>query len=209
MRHIEKIGQVGPSHIHILDTAHGELSVGNNTILIDRSVIDELKFIREGHFVEKAGSPTLKLIGNISGVLDADRIIYAESAYPYTMSHVLAECGINSYAFQALAWKFGLKKDIKYHTTVTAGQKSEIHKYSKAVVELIRAEMRKDPRVIDIVKRQYSKRKKSKEERQALGILQDPANNDLPMKNIMANYALYYPTIEFRNYSWLWSASLV
>ena len=25
----------------------------------------------------------------------------------------------------------------------------------------------------------------------------------------MANYALYYPTIEFQNYSWLWSASLL
>jgi len=109
MKHIEKIGSVGPSHIHILDTAHGELSVGNNTILIDSSVIDQIKFIREGQFVEKDGAPALKLVGEVSGVLDSDKVIYAESAYPYSPSHMHAECSINSYDFQVLSWKYKLK----------------------------------------------------------------------------------------------------
>ena len=65
MSHIQKIGEVGPSHIHILDTTHGELGIGDNTVLIDSSVIDKLKFIREGHFVENEAAPALKLMGDM------------------------------------------------------------------------------------------------------------------------------------------------
>lgn len=157
MRHIEKIGSVGPSHIHILDTVNGELSVGSGSILIDSSVIDQIKFIREGRFVEKDGAPTLKLIGEVSGVLDSDRIVYAESAYPYVASHVLAECSINQYDFQALSWKYGFRGNVQYHMEIRTGCKSMAHKYSKAAVELIRAELRKNPDLIQTVRKQYAK----------------------------------------------------
>lgn len=164
MSHIQKIGAVGPSQVHILDTARGELSVGDKTVLIDSDVIDKIKFIREGHFVEKKGAPALKLAGDISGILDADRIIYAESAYPYTTAHVLSETGINQYEFQAVAWKYKIKGNRQYHTEVTTGQKSKVNKYSKSLIDLIRAEIRRDPDIINKVKRQFStwKRKANK-----------------------------------------------
>ena len=160
MHHIERIGNVGPSNVHILDTTSGEMEVGGATILIDSSVIDKLKFIREGQFTEKNGSPTLKLIGDVEGVLNKDKVIYAESAYPYTMAHVIAELGINNYEFQALAWVYSLKTNIKYHTTISTGRKSEIHKYSKSVIDLIRAELRKDSDAIEKAKKRYAKRTK-------------------------------------------------
>jgi hypothetical protein len=50
MSHIQKIASAGPSQVHILDTVKGELSVGNNTVLVDSSVVDKIKFVREGHF---------------------------------------------------------------------------------------------------------------------------------------------------------------
>lgn len=160
MHHIERIGNVGPSNVHILDTTSGQMEVGSSTILIDSSVIDKLKFIREGQFTEKNGAPALKLIGDVEGVLNKDKVIYAESAYPYTMAHVIAELGINNYEFQALAWVYGLKTNIKYHTTISTGRKSAIHKYSKSVVDLIRAELRKDPDAIEKAKKRYAKRTK-------------------------------------------------
>jgi hypothetical protein len=114
----------------------------------------------EFHFVEKRGAPALKLIGDINGVIDADKIIYAESAYPHTMAHVLAETGINQYEFQAVLWKYKIKGDPKYHTEVSTGRKSKINKYSKSLIDLIRAEIRNDPNIISKVKRQFSTRNK-------------------------------------------------
>lgn len=160
MDHIQKIGSVGPANIHILDTANGVMDVGSSTVLIDGSVIDQIKFIREGHFVEKGGAPALKLAGEVAGVLDVDRIIYAESAYPYTAAHIHAECGINNYELQALDWKYKIKGNARFHTIVKTGRKSEIHKYSKAVVDMIRAEIRKDPDVVAKTKQAYSRSKK-------------------------------------------------
>ena len=160
MEHIQKISSVGPSHVHILDTVSGEMNVGSSIVLIDSSVIDQIKFIREGHFVEKNGAPALKLAGEVSGVLDADKIIYAESAYPFTAAHIQAECGINGYELQAFDWKFKIKGNVKYHTLIQTGRKSAIHKYSKAVVDLIRAEMRRDPEIVEKTKQEFSRSRK-------------------------------------------------
>lgn len=161
MQHIEKIGSVGPSHVHILDTLSGELTVGNGTILIDSSVVDQIKFVREGKFVEKDGAPALKLIGEVSGVLDSDKLIYTESAYPYVASHVRAECSINQYDFQALSWKYRIRENVQYHMEIPTGRKSIVHKYSKAVVELIRKELRKDPELLEKARKQYAKSQKN------------------------------------------------
>lgn len=160
MEHIQKIGDVGPAHVHILDTASGEMNVGSSTVLIDSSVIDQIKFIREGHFVEKEGAPALKLAGEVSGVLDVDKIIYAESAYPYTAAHIQAECGINNYELQAFNWKFKIKGNVKYHTIIKTGQKSKINKYSKALIALIRTEIRKDDDIVQKIKSAYSRSRK-------------------------------------------------
>lgn len=160
MDHIQKIAEVGPSHAHILDTTSGEMAIGNQTVLIDSSVVDKVKFIREGHFTENNAAPALKLIGDIAGVLDTDKVIYAESAYPYTAAHIQAECGINNYELQAFDWKFNIKGNIKYHTEVATGRKSKIHKYSKAVIDLIRSEIRKDPDIVSKIKKAYSRSKK-------------------------------------------------
>lgn len=157
---IQRIGSVGPSQVHILDTAKSELSVDDKTVLIDSSIVEKIKFIREGHFVEKRGSPALKLIGDISGILDADRIIYAESAYPYTMAHILAECGLNQYEFQAVIWKYKVKGNTNYHTEVSTGRKSKVNKYSKKLIELIREEKINDPDIINKIKRQFSTKNK-------------------------------------------------
>jgi hypothetical protein len=67
--HIEKISSIGPQNISLIDLKRGEISgSGNEKLIIDKHLIKQIKFIREGHFVESEGAPALKLIGNIEGV---------------------------------------------------------------------------------------------------------------------------------------------
>lgn len=74
-----------------MDTDKGELDAGSKRIVIDRALADQLDFIREGEFEERAGAPALRLIGNVHAVdpegqvveriegraLDADAVLFA------------------------------------------------------------------------------------------------------------------------------------
>ena len=68
MDHIEKIARAGATNVGILDTARGELHDSGRTLLIDEQLVERLKFIREGHFSEIDGEPTLRLVGNVNEV---------------------------------------------------------------------------------------------------------------------------------------------
>ena len=68
MQHLQAISRAGPTNVGILDTLHGELYGANATFLIDESLIEQLKFIRQGSFSERAGTPTLRLVGDLHEV---------------------------------------------------------------------------------------------------------------------------------------------
>ncbi|PTN00745.1 hypothetical protein C8N32_1237 [Rhodovulum imhoffii] len=51
------------------------MDAGNRRFAIDQGLADQLKFIREGEFDERAGSPTLKLIGDVKVVSDETQIV--------------------------------------------------------------------------------------------------------------------------------------
>jgi len=62
----QKIDKAGPQNAAILDTETGLIGKNENSILmLDEELIKKIKFIREGSFTEKEGSPTLKLIGDV------------------------------------------------------------------------------------------------------------------------------------------------
>jgi len=61
-----KLAQVGTHNALILDTDRNILDAQGHSILIDEKLIESIKFIKEGQFDEKAGAPTLKLIGEVS-----------------------------------------------------------------------------------------------------------------------------------------------
>ena len=61
-----KIGKAGPHNAAILDTEKGFIEKDDSRILmLDKDLVDKMKFVKEGEFVEKKGKATLKLIGNI------------------------------------------------------------------------------------------------------------------------------------------------
>ncbi|MCR4799574.1 MAG: ATP-binding protein [Bacteroidales bacterium] len=141
IKHIEKISMVGPSNVHILDTYNGEISYGDRKILLDKTLIDKLTFIKEGHFTEKEGEglPTLKLVGTIEGLIDVDNAaIDPNVLYPYTTKQLKDALSVNNYQIQAIIYCLDLKNKPKRHTEIKQGAKSNpIHKYSKSVVDVV------------------------------------------------------------------------
>lgn len=63
---IGKIGKAGPQNAAIIDTEKGLIEKDETQVLVlDKSLIDKMKFIKEGEFVEKKGVAALKLIGDL------------------------------------------------------------------------------------------------------------------------------------------------
>ncbi|QDF39805.2 ATP-binding protein [Bradyrhizobium symbiodeficiens] len=63
-----QIADIGTRNAMILDTNRNVLEDGGRSILIDKELVDSLKFIKEGDFDEKLGAPTLRLVGEVTPV---------------------------------------------------------------------------------------------------------------------------------------------
>ncbi len=86
-----RLSEIGTDRALIVDTDRGELDAGSKRIVIDRALADQLNFIREGEFEERAGAPALRLIGDVQAIdsekkvveriegraLDADAVLFA------------------------------------------------------------------------------------------------------------------------------------
>lgn len=140
MQHIQKISSVGPQNVHFFDSYKGEISVGNGRILIDKGILDKIKFIQEGNFTVKegAGLPTLKLIGDIEGFIDPDITIRSDDLYPLFAGDLQERLGLNPYEFQCLLWKLKIKGNPSFHSETKTGRRSNsIHKYSESLIPLM------------------------------------------------------------------------
>src|SRR3546814_149915 len=60
-----KLATVGTANALILDTDKNVLDADGKEILIDEDLAKSINFIKEGHFDEVEGGPTLKLIGEV------------------------------------------------------------------------------------------------------------------------------------------------
>ena len=142
IQHIQRIALVGPRQINILDRYNGEISYGDRRVLIDKSLINQLNFIQEGHFTEKEGEgvPTLKLVGTIDGLIDVDNsIIDTNAVYPLTTKELQEQLGVNSYQMQAIIYALDLKNKPKRHTEIKHGDKANpLHKYSQSCSDVIK-----------------------------------------------------------------------
>ena len=141
IKHIERISIIGPKNVHLLDSYKGELSVGDNKILIDKDLIEKLHFIKEGNFTEKEGEglPTLKLIGNVEGIEAENIAAKPDVLYPLTTSDVQTRLSLNSHEVQAIFHKLKIKSNSKYHAGISMGRKKEqiIHKYTESLIPVL------------------------------------------------------------------------
>lgn len=60
-----KISKIGIDNIALINTVSGHVSGQSGQFLMDKQLIDQLKFIKEGEFRETEGAPTLKLVGEL------------------------------------------------------------------------------------------------------------------------------------------------
>jgi hypothetical protein len=141
MQHIQKIAQIGPQNVNLFDTYKGEISVGNGKILLDKSILDKINFIREGRFTEsnEDGLPTLKLVGEIEGLVEQRMSIPTDKLYPLFTKDLLERLGINSHDIKCILWKLNLKGNRKFHTEISSGKNSNsIHKYSESLLPVLK-----------------------------------------------------------------------
>lgn len=74
MNLISNIAKIGAENVGLLNIDNGELIGSSNKLLIPEELLDKVKFINEGHFVENEGAPALKLIGDVLP-MDSTKII--------------------------------------------------------------------------------------------------------------------------------------
>lgn len=66
---MSKIGKAGPENAAILDTKKSVIEKEKSKILVvDEKLASQFKYIKEGEFVEKNGTNTLKLVGNLTPI---------------------------------------------------------------------------------------------------------------------------------------------
>lgn len=157
LRHVEKIGQVGPQNIHLIDTYNGVIQTGRGKILLDKAIADKLKFIKEGEFNEKTGAPTLKLVGEITGIVDKLSFPRTDSIYPYRFGNFKEIFGINGFQFQAILWKLNAKGNQRYHTEISTSRSSSTHKYSEEFSNKLKAIFERYPNWISETTEEYKK----------------------------------------------------
>jgi hypothetical protein len=84
LRHLTKLTRVGIRDAGLFDLKTGQISGATGSFLIDESLLSQLAFIKEGHFSEVAGKPTLKLIGQaqVTGIgirgATRTRVVYSK-----------------------------------------------------------------------------------------------------------------------------------
>lgn len=139
MQHIKSISTIGPKNVQLLDTYKGEISVGNGKVLIDKKVIDKIKFIKEGMFVEKEGAPALRLVGHITGLIDSSNTIPSDQIYPLFTKDLQERLGVNSHDIKCILWKLNIKGNPKYHSETKTGRNSNwVNKYSENLIEVLK-----------------------------------------------------------------------
>ena len=160
MRHIQSIASIGPQSGQILDTYRGEMQLGGARVLIDKNLVGQLNVIKEGFFTEKERAPTLKLVGELEGLVDHNHVIMSEIFYPHSQSSILKKLPINRYEFQAAIWKLRFKGDSKFHLAITTGKKGNAHKYTEEALRVLKERIRADTSFISSAKQEYRSRGK-------------------------------------------------
>lgn len=75
MKRMHQIADIGVSKLALLDLSNGSLSGTRTTLYIDEPLLNDIKFVQEGSFVETGGNPALKVVGEVQTVVGARRVV--------------------------------------------------------------------------------------------------------------------------------------
>ncbi len=65
---VQRLLELGPRDAMVADLTDGTINGVQGSIVIDEKLLERIKFIREGEFDEKDGSPALRLVGDVQAV---------------------------------------------------------------------------------------------------------------------------------------------
>lgn len=153
MNLVKQAGTVGIENAAILSLTDGIVSAPGGRVIIDESIMKDLRYIKEGEFNEKAGAPTLKIIGEVeaSSARVVERNIDPEIKYQLTTKQLGKELGFPSKSAMANALAlikyFNLQSD-EYMYSFKAG-KVTYKKYSREVLNILREKANNDEFEID------------------------------------------------------------
>ncbi|KAF0652051.1 putative transcriptional regulator [Cyanobium sp. Copco_Reservoir_LC18] len=123
---VEKIGKAGPANAAILDTEEAVISKSDRQILVvDDALAKKLKFIKEGHFSETDGDPTLQLVGDVVPVSQVDVVKRIRENlhkdYPFSAMELVEQVkAMLPTAKQGQVWKVIADNDLKANRQYSA-----------------------------------------------------------------------------------------
>jgi hypothetical protein len=132
---VQKIGQTGPQNAAILDTERALIEKPNTQpLVIDEELAKQLRFLKEGEFVDQEGAEALKLVGEVQPVQKVEVVkrikenLYKD--YPLTATQIATEVKNRlPYAKQHEVWQAikenQLKENPKYSTYVFRNKTQE------------------------------------------------------------------------------------
>lgn len=92
---VRSIGDQGPKNAVLLKSEDDIDITSNAPIVLDSKLAASLKFVKEGDFSQKTGSPTLKLIGEVVPYdqLEIEKVVKENflKSYPLSASDLVAE----------------------------------------------------------------------------------------------------------------------
>lgn len=74
----KKAVRIGVSNAALLNLDTGTISGMSGTIVLDENLLSKIAFIREGQFVENGGTPTLRVIGDVTD-MSTGKVVVRES----------------------------------------------------------------------------------------------------------------------------------
>lgn len=131
----ERISTIGVKNAALLNISTGEISDNGGTVIIDESILPDIKFIKEGCFSEKEGAPTLKLIGEIKSSAEIiEKEINLEDRFIYSTKNLGIKLGFpekkSAHNISALTKFFNLQTD-KYLHIFNISKTQKPKKYSE------------------------------------------------------------------------------
>lgn len=92
---VREIGPAGPSKALVLKSSQQIEDGRGGSFVVDQKLIQKLKFIKEGHFDQKDGATTLKLVGDVVPVdtVEVEKVVKENllKEYPYSATELAAE----------------------------------------------------------------------------------------------------------------------
>jgi len=157
MEHIQNIAKIGPENIMLMDVMKGEIpNEHSNKIIVDSELLKEIKFIKEGKFVERDGAPALKLIGSVEGAetvvptFNLDDDFYTTKELGEKLS-ILTEKGGTSNV-TAIVWKYKLQDETRYFQ-----HKGSQKLYSKLALDFLEAKNLTNEEIAEIKREYYAR----------------------------------------------------